>query len=80
MSREAEYLAGSEEEQVRILSGTLRMIRGEVMATVYRRKNPGGQQCGTDRWATVPMSVALELERDIRHALIAAGVPVEEQG
>lgn len=65
-------------DPVEILASTLRMIRGDALRTIEWRRNPGGQHVGTDRWAPVPMSVALALERDIRHSLEAAGLPLEE--
>jgi hypothetical protein len=79
MSAKADWLAGSAEEQVAILAACLRSIRDQAQATLYRRQHPGGQQCGTDRWAPVPPSVAIALERDIRHSLEMAGVPLEEE-
>lgn len=65
-------------EPTEILANTLRMIRADAQRTINWRRNPGGQHVGTDRWAPVPMSVALALERDIRHSLEAAGLPLEE--
>ena len=59
------------------LALTLRDIRSQAIRSIEWRRHPGGQHVGTDRWATVPMSLALALERDIRSALEAAGVPVE---
>ena len=57
------------ERRLALAVDMMRTAHAAAAHAIDRRRNPGGQQAGSDRWAGVSFGALTEFERDVRHAI-----------